>query len=313
MVHCCCVPGCSNNSKRDAHLSFFSLPLKRKKILKQWIHKIGRKNLPITKHVSICSDHFVQANGRLLRKDEVPSLLLPASITSQRSIKSRNPPKERPVNNEVPGAENSHDDSDFDDQQLSCDVSTQTDETIDANLLVQKVAELERELKCKDDQITKQRFRLANIKDDDSKVLFYTGFDSYQSLQIFYEFLGPSVHELCYSSKASQLPTNRGRPRTLPPIEELFVTLIRLRLGLMEKDLAFRFEISQSTVSRIIITWINFLYMQMKEIPLWPPREVVKSNMPIQFKEKYGTTRVIIDATEIYIDQPKLPELQKYI
>ena len=106
---------------------------------------------------------------------------------------------------------------------------------------------------------------------------------SYQSLQIFYEFLGPSVHELCYSSKASQLPTNRGCPQTLPPIEELFVTLIRLRLGLMEKDLAFCFEISQS---RIIITWINFLYMQMKEIPLWPPREVVKSNMPIQFKEE---------------------------
>ena len=62
--------------------------------------------------------------------------------------------------------------SDFDDQRLSCDMSTQTDETLDANLLVQKVAELERELKCNDDQITKQRFRLANIKDDDdSKVL----------------------------------------------------------------------------------------------------------------------------------------------
>ena len=39
-----------------------------------------------------------------------------------------------------------------------------------------------------------------------------------------------------------------------------FLVLIRLRLGLMEQDLADRFEISQSTVSRIIITWINFLF-----------------------------------------------------
>ena len=40
--------------------------------------------------------------------------------------------------------------------------------------------------------------------------------------------------------------------RTLPPIEELFLTLISLQLGLMEQDLAYHFQISQSTVSRII-------------------------------------------------------------
>ena len=33
--------------------------------------------------------------------------------------------------------------------------------------------------------------------------------------------------------------------------------------------------------------------------------------MPMQFKYKYQSTRVIIDATEVYIDQPKLPELQQ--
>ena len=33
--------------------------------------------------------------------------------------------------------------------------------------------------------------------------------------------------------------------------------------------------------------------------------------MPREFKEKYPSTRVIIDATEIYIEQPKLPELQQ--
>ena len=47
-----------------------------------------------------------------------------------------------------------------------------------------------------------------------------------------------------------------------------FLVLIRLRLGLMEQDLADRFEISQSTVSRIIITWINFLFLKLKEIPI---------------------------------------------
>ena len=89
------------------------------------------------------------------------------------------------------------------------------------------------------------------------------------------------------------------------------MTLVRLRLGLMEQDLAYRFELSQPTVSRIIITWINFMYLELKKIPLWPPKEVVQANMPKVFKDKYPRTRVIIDATEIYIDQPRLPKIQQ--
>lgn len=86
---------------------------------------------------------------------------------------------------------------------------------------------------------------------------------------------------------------------------------MRLRLGLFEQDLAYRFAISQSSVSRIIITWINLLYLQLKQIPLWPPRALIHSCMPKTFKEKYPSTRVIIDATEIFIEQPSLPELQQ--
>ena len=91
----------------------------------------------------------------------------------------------------------------------------------------------------------------------------------------------------------------------------MFLTLLRLRLGLLEQDLAYRFNISQYTVSKITCTWINFLYLKLKEIPLWPPRELVRANMPKQFKEQYPTTRVIIDATEIYTEQPHLPELHQ--
>ena len=81
-------------------------------------------------------------------------------------------------------------------------------------------------------------------------------------------------------------------------------------LGLMEQDIAYRFNISQSTVSRIIITWINFMYLQFKDLPLWP-KKVVASYMPQVLKDQYPSTRVIIDATEIFIEQPHLPEIQK--
>ena len=79
----------------------------------------------------------------------------------------------------------------------------------------------------------------------------------------------------------------------------------------MEQDLAFRFGISQSIVSRITTTWINFIYLKLKELPLWMPRVLVQANMPEQFMKQYPTTRVIVDDTEIYAEQPELPEIQQ--
>ena len=75
----------------------------------------------------------------------------------------------------------------------------------------------------------------------------------------------------------------QGRPRSLHPKEELFITLCRLRQGLPEEHLAHLYGVSQSTISRIIITWVNFLYLKFKDIPMWPSREV-DNYMPEQFK-----------------------------
>ena len=158
----------------------------------------------------------------------------------------------------------------------------------------------------------KQEFiRVESISDNDQKVKFYTGFSTFAALMVCFNFLGPCVNKLVYRSTAAEEKSNKGRKRILSPLNEFFLLLVRLCLGLFEKDLAYRFGISQSSVSRILITWINFVYLQLKQIPLWPPRALVLSNMPNTFKMKYPTTRVIIDATEIFVEQPALPELQQ--
>ena len=80
--------------------------------------------------------------------------------------------------------------------------------------------------------------------------------------------------------------------------------MIWLQLGLLEKDLAYRCGVSQLTVSRILITWINILYLQFQNIPLWPTRAMVNTDMPDCFKTLYPSTRVILDATEIHVEKP---------
>ena len=72
----------------------------------------------------------------------------------------------------------------------------------------------------------------------------------------------------------------------------------------MEQDLSVRFNCSLSTISRKIITWVNFLYMVLGRIPLWLYRKVVDDCMPECFKTLYPRTRVVIDCTEIRTQQP---------
>ena len=83
-----------------------------------------------------------------------------------------------------------------------------------------------------------------------------------------------------------------------------FLTLCRLRQGFAELHLAHLFNVSQPTVSRIFISWINYMYLKLGQINIWPSREIVNETMPQDFKVKYPTTRVIIDCTEIRCEMP---------
>ena len=61
---------------------------------------------------------------------------------------------------------------------------------------------------------------------------------------------------------------------------------------------------STSSVSRILITWIDFLHTKLRGLPIWSSRESVNDGMPKTFKELYPTTRCIIDCTEIFTEMP---------
>ena len=313
MVHVCCVPGCSNRSNREAHLSYFSLPLTNKRLLKIWVHKIGRTNLQRNSTTRVCSDHFVLAAKRKLRPDEYPTQNLPTRSHTT-PARPRKPPRPRTV--PEPFSETDSDEQDTPERRSIgiqvCDDSpvkiTYLKDTVKA--LEAEILQLQETVTSLKGEISASKFCIENVCKDDQDVTFYTGFPSLVHLKSCYDYLGPAVDGLKYWG-SNDKEAGHGRKRTLSSYNEFFMLLHRLRLGLLEKDLANRFKVSVPTVCRILRTWMRFMYLHFKEIPLWPSRELVNAYMPKCFKDLYPTTRVIVDATEIYVETPALPDFQQ--
>ena len=66
--------------------------------------------------------------------------------------------------------------------------------------------------------------------------------------------------------------------------EFLLVLNMQLRLGLTNLDFAIRFRVSEGIVSNIFITWLNFLYIRLDALKVWPHRRVILDNKPRKFQ-----------------------------
>lgn len=177
------------------------------------------------------------------------------------------------------------------------------------------IKELEELLKKREDEIRGlkdkieiERFGVQRFSADNAMILFYTGFVSLSMFTAVFDYVKPAANSLhSYYYQASEKVNEQsivGRQRNMLLIDEFFMFLCRLKCGLMEQDLAIRFNCHVSTVSRKIITWANFLYFALGCINIWPSRQQIDEKMPKSFKSLYPHTRVIIDCTEIKTERP---------
>ena len=96
----------------------------------------------------------------------------------------------------------------------------------------------------------------------------------------------------------------RGPPRKLTLEQELLLTLMRLHLGLLLEDLAWRFNTSAGTASSIFISWVKLLSKELSWFIIWPSRPQIRSALPNCFRKCYPGVRVIIDCSEIFVETP---------
>lgn len=169
-------------------------------------------------------------------------------------------------------------------------------------------------------QVLLSKFCIERFKNSDDDIFFYTGFPNYSTLMAFWEYVKPFAESLISWNLARskseenftatfpyfhEVDQERGRSFNIDTIDQLWMFLNRIRLGLFERDLAHRYGVSVVTVSDILVTGVNYLYIMLGSLLVWVSNDKIKKYLPEGFKGQYKDIRGIFDCTEINCDMPK--------
>ena len=87
--------------------------------------------------------------------------------------------------------------------------------------------------------------------------------------------------------------------------DKVLMTYIKLKQNMTYSSLTVLFDdCSANTCQRVFFEMIKILSVCLKSIIKWPSRETISKNISVCF-EGFGDVRVVIDCTEIFIQQPK--------
>ncbi|XP_068734587.1 uncharacterized protein [Montipora capricornis] len=260
------------NGKR---VGFFNFP-KDPNLRAQWLQKIRRDvgtKFKLTEITKVCSLHFRESEikkGLGGKKISVDITAVPSKFAWRTSPRKRPPPSAR-----FSRKKGKHRLEESFTLLQAQEETARLDEEV--SVLKEKLGNTEAQLRNAQPEIKSQleeneelksrMFCINNLSGDES-ISFYTGFPNLQTFQATLVYLDPGEN-------GQNIRYWRSTDKKVPP-----------------------------TVSRIFVSWINFVYLRFGTINIWPNREEVDKSMPDDFKSKYPKTRVILDCTEIKCQMP---------
>ncbi len=137
---------------------------------------------------------------------------------------------------------------------------------------LQELGEKTQRLKKLERHLELQKASCDSLLTDDASVRFFTGLPTKAVYELLWEYVEPKVKDMNYwrgtkgcPGVPAGTPVKRlGRHRKSRQKDELLMTLMKLRLDLLHRDLSRRFRLSESTVSSVFCTWIKVLASVLK-------------------------------------------------
>ena len=178
--------------------------------------------------------------------------------------------------------------------------------------LSKKIQYLQNKLKKKEKHCKCKKPMDEKILESDVDVINFTGIPTFTLFNKIYQGLKPLVRRkwrgssLTYDIKRKykKSPRKIGPQQKLTSKEEFLMTIMKIRLGLLNTDLAKRFGVSVTLTSRIFATWVKALASYLKPLLSVPSFDKIFSSSPPRFKE-YPHLHSILDATEVFLETPK--------
>ena len=181
--------------------------------------------------------------------------------------------------------------------------------------LQDRVTALEKE----NSELKERTVSIEHIRESDQLCRFYTGFPNYGTYKALFDYLKDAVtkkrcwrgEEIIAKNHFSERCQSKPGPESkLTLKQEFLMVMMRLKVGLLQRDLARQFGVVESTVSRVFTSWINLMFVELKRLCEMPESE--SSEKAKQFG-KFPLVRVILDCTEVYTQKPSSLQANKEI
>ena len=125
---------------------------------------------------------------------------------------------------------------------------------------------------------------------DSDEVCLYTGLPSLEVLMVVFDHVASHV---------------KRQTQSLDRFQEFIIVLVKFRLNVPLKDLAYHFVVLISTISRIFFHSILVMDKRLFPFVYWPDRHQLWKTMPQCFQYAFGKkTTVVIDSFEVLIERP---------
>ncbi|CAL9683175.1 unnamed protein product [Knipowitschia caucasica] len=325
----CCVFGCQNrkNSVSVSKLKFYRIPAdtrSQKKRRHLWLNAVRRKDWTetIIRNARVCSAHFITGEASMDAEspDFVPSVFTykqQASVPVQKIERLARKRRREALKMEQNGHSYTNEvlvpdeeSADMDHVPLLHDREEEEAETEPEPMVTQKTYNalsqkyeqlnndyfklrtefytLKEENQKLKEELHQSHFTFATVKSNAAYLLFLTGL-TWTIFSWIMTKLKPSVLQ--------QVPG-------LELEDHLLLVLMKLRLGLSNRDLAYRFNIFESQVSKIVRFWFPVMASVLKPLIKWPSKGATLKSMPKAFRRNFKRCRCIIDCTEIFIERP---------
>lgn len=134
------------------------------------------------------------------------------------------------------------------------------------------------------------------LENDDKQTQFYTGLAFYALFDSLSNLLSGVFNK---NSNVSH--------RTITIKNQFLLVLMKLKMGVPNKDLAYRFGISPGRVSQLFHKWIDVMSQELKPLIIWPDRQMIRKTLPECFKPTYSKATCIIDCSEVFIKRATSP------